>query len=55
MARALDETVVTGIPTTLALLGNICEEPEFAAGRYTTAYLTARAEALPALGAPRAA
>jgi acetyl-CoA carboxylase biotin carboxylase subunit len=55
LARALDETVVTGIPTTLALLGNIVDEPEFAAGRYTTAYLTARAEALPALGSPRAA
>jgi acetyl-CoA carboxylase biotin carboxylase subunit len=55
LARALDETVVTGIPTTLALLAEIAEEPAFAAGRYDTGYLVERAEALPALGSSRAA
>jgi acetyl-CoA carboxylase, biotin carboxylase subunit len=55
LARALDETVVTGIPTTLALLGNIAEEPDFVAGRYGTGYLVERADALPALASPRAA
>jgi acetyl-CoA carboxylase biotin carboxylase subunit len=55
LARALDETVVTGIPSTLALLADIADEPEFGAGRYTTAYLVERADALPALRSPRAA
>jgi acetyl-CoA carboxylase biotin carboxylase subunit len=55
MARALDETEVSGIPTTLPLLADIAEDPPFVAGRYTTAYLEERAGELTSLRAPRAA
>jgi acetyl-CoA carboxylase biotin carboxylase subunit len=55
MARALDETHIGGIPTTLGLLLDIAGEPTFREGRYTTAYLVERAAALPSLGVARAA
>jgi len=47
LRRALDETEVTGVPTTLDLFRDIVREPAFGEGRYTTAYLTERAEHLP--------
>jgi acetyl-CoA carboxylase biotin carboxylase subunit len=49
LRRALDEALVTGVPTTLPLLADIAREEAFTEGRYTTAYLTERAEHLPAL------
>ena len=49
MARALDETVVTGVPTTIPLLVDIMSESQFMAGKYTTSYLTERADQLPTL------
>ena len=49
MARALDETIVSGVPTTIPLLAEIMGEAQFMAGRYTTAYLTERADHLPTL------
>jgi biotin carboxylase len=53
--RALDETRVTGVPTTLPLLAEIAADGPFVEGRYTTSYLVERAGALPALGRSRAA
>ena len=50
MRRALDESVVTGVPTTLPLLREIAREPVFGSGSYTTSYLTEQADALPSLG-----
>ncbi len=50
LRRALDETSVTGIPTTLPLLWDIAMDAPFVEGRYTTAYLTERAAFLPSLG-----
>ncbi|MSO44743.1 MAG: acetyl-CoA carboxylase biotin carboxylase subunit [Thermoleophilia bacterium] len=50
MRRALDETVVTGVPTTLPLLAEISRDPVFGSGSYTTAFLVERAEFLPSLG-----
>jgi acetyl-CoA carboxylase, biotin carboxylase subunit len=47
--RALDETEVGGIATTLPLLREILDDGPFVDGRYTTAYLTERAGALPSL------
>ena len=44
MARALDETVVTGVPTTIPLLAEIMTEPQFLSGRYSTTYLTEHAD-----------
>ena len=44
MARALDETVVTGVPTTIPLLAEIMTEPQFISGRYSTTYLTEHAD-----------
>jgi acetyl-CoA carboxylase, biotin carboxylase subunit len=55
LRRALDEAVVTGIPTTLPLLEEIAHEPQFTEGRYTTAYLVERAEHLSSLREERAA
>jgi acetyl-CoA carboxylase biotin carboxylase subunit len=55
LARALSETAVSGLPTTLPLLADIAADGPFAAGRYTTSYLVERADALPALRKPRAA
>ena len=49
MARALDETQIEGIPSTLALHRDIAGEPSFRDGRYTTSYLVERADALPSL------
>ncbi len=50
MQRALDESVVTGLPTTLPLLREISREPVFGSGAYTTSYLVDHADALPSLG-----
>ena len=49
-ARALDEFVVEGIPTTIPLLREIVDEPAFRAGRYTTTYLDEVADSLQTLG-----
>ena len=49
MARALDETHIEGVATTLDLLRDIAGELSFRDGRYTTSYLTERADALPSL------
>ena len=49
MARALDETHIEGVATTLDLLRDIAGELSFREGRYTTSYLTERADALPSL------
>ena len=54
LRRALDETSVTGIPTTLPLLEDISLDAPFVEGRYTTAYLVERAEHLPSLREERA-
>ena len=50
MARALDETHIDGIATTIDLLRDIAGEPSFREGKYTTSYLTDHADALPSLG-----
>ena len=50
MARALDETVIDGIATTIDLLRDIAGELAFRDGRYTTSYLTDHRDALPSLG-----
>ncbi|MEI7520914.1 MAG: acetyl-CoA carboxylase biotin carboxylase subunit [Thermoleophilia bacterium] len=50
MRRALDESVVTGLPTTLPLLREIARDELFATGSYTTGFLVDRAEFLPSLG-----
>jgi acetyl-CoA carboxylase, biotin carboxylase subunit len=50
LRRALDETRVAGVPTTVDLFRQIVEEEAFREGRYTTAYLTEHADALPILG-----
>jgi len=39
MRRALAETVITGLPTTLPFHARVLAEPEFVAGRYDTAYV----------------
>jgi biotin carboxylase len=49
LRRALDETSVTGIPTTLPLLWDIAHDAPFVEGRYTTSYLAERGEHLPSL------
>jgi biotin carboxylase len=50
MSRALDETVVEGLATTLDLFRDIVREPSFMEGRYTTSYLPEHAHLLPSLG-----
>jgi acetyl-CoA carboxylase biotin carboxylase subunit len=55
LSRALDETVVEGLATTLDLFRDIVREPTFLEGRYTTSYLAERGHALPSLGAGVAA
>jgi acetyl-CoA carboxylase, biotin carboxylase subunit len=50
MARALDETVIDGIATTIDLLRDIAGELSFREGKYTTSYLTDHRDALPSLG-----
>jgi acetyl-CoA carboxylase, biotin carboxylase subunit len=54
LRRALHETSVTGIPTTLPLLADIAHDAPFVEGRYTTSYLTDREAHLPTLRAARA-
>jgi acetyl-CoA carboxylase, biotin carboxylase subunit len=54
LRRALDEASVSGIPTTLPVLRDISLDAPFVEGRYTTAYLTERAEHLPSLHGERA-
>ncbi len=55
LRRALGETSVTGIPTTLPLLRDIAHDAPFVEGRYTTAYLTEREAFLPSLHHERVA
>lgn len=50
MRRALEESIVEGVPTTLPLLEEISRDEVFGSGRYTTAFLTERADHLPSLG-----
>jgi acetyl-CoA carboxylase biotin carboxylase subunit len=50
MARALEESVIDGVATTIPLFGEIMREARFRAGRYTTAYLDDAKAELPALG-----
>lgn len=50
MARALHETEIEGVATTVGLFTDIAAESDFRAGRYTTAYLPEHAEVLPSLG-----
>ena len=54
LRRALDETSITGIPTTLPLLRDIAHDAPFVEGRYTTDYLPQREAYLPALHPERA-
>ncbi len=51
MARALDETQIAGVATTMDLLRDIAGELSFREGVYTTSYLTERRASLPSLGA----
>jgi acetyl-CoA carboxylase biotin carboxylase subunit len=55
LRRALDETVVSGLPTTLPLLADIAHDAPFVEGRYTTAYLVEREAHLDALREERVA
>ena len=55
LRRALHETSVTGIPTTLPLLNDIAHDAPFVEGRYTTAYLVEREAHLPSLRPERVA
>ena len=54
LRRALDETSITGIPTTLPLLRDIAHDAPFVEGRYTTDYLPQREALLPSLHPERA-
>ena len=47
--RALDEALVSGIPTTLPVLRDIAHDAPFMEGRYSTAYMVERADRLPSL------
>jgi acetyl-CoA carboxylase biotin carboxylase subunit len=47
--RALGELEIDGVTTTRDLFLEILDEPEFRAGRYTTAYLDQTRGALPSL------
>jgi acetyl-CoA carboxylase biotin carboxylase subunit len=53
--RALHEFEIEGVRTTRELFLDILDEPEFRAGRYTTAYLERHRDFLPALHAEAAA
>ncbi len=55
LRRALFETSVTGIPTTLPLLADIAHDAPFVEGRYTTSYLPEREAFLPSLRPARVA
>jgi acetyl-CoA carboxylase biotin carboxylase subunit len=50
MARALHETEIEGVATTIPLLKDIAAERDFQAGTYTTSYLPEHEATLPALG-----
>jgi biotin carboxylase len=50
MARALDETQIDGIATTIDLLRDIAGQRDFREGNYTTSYLTDHRGDLPSLG-----
>ncbi len=50
MRRALSESTVEGVPTTLPLLEEISRDEVFRSGRYTTAFLSERTAHLPSLG-----
>lgn len=39
MSRALDETVLTGVHTTIPLLQKIVQDPDFRRGKYTTSFV----------------
>jgi acetyl-CoA carboxylase biotin carboxylase subunit len=39
MTRALDETVLTGVHTTIPLLQKIVQDPDFRRGKYTTSFV----------------
>ena len=54
LRRALHETSITGIPTTLPLLADIAHDAPFVEGRYTTSYLPEREAHLPTLNGARA-
>jgi acetyl-CoA carboxylase, biotin carboxylase subunit len=41
MRRAVAETVITGVPTTLPFHRHVLAEPDFSAGRYDTSYVEA--------------
>jgi acetyl-CoA carboxylase biotin carboxylase subunit len=47
--RALAETEVKGVPTTIAAAADILRSEEFATGRYTTSFLAEAGARLPAL------
>ena len=49
MSRALSETIVEGVTTTIPLFLEIMDDPPFAEGRYTTAYIEERGPHLPTL------
>lgn len=49
LTRALDEAIVSGIPTTLPVLRDIVRDEPFVEGRYTTGYIVDRAAHLPSL------
>jgi acetyl-CoA carboxylase biotin carboxylase subunit len=49
--RALAETEVKGVPTTIAAAADILRSEEFATGRYTTSFLAEAGARLPALSA----
>ncbi len=49
MSRALGETILEGVTTTIPLFLEIMEDPPFAEGRYTTSYIDERGPHLPAL------
>ncbi|MGD9572339.1 MAG: acetyl/propionyl/methylcrotonyl-CoA carboxylase subunit alpha [Thermoleophilia bacterium] len=53
LRRALHETSITGIPTTLPLLEDIAHDAPFVEGRYTTAYIPEREAYLPTLNGSR--
>jgi acetyl/propionyl-CoA carboxylase alpha subunit len=42
MRRALRETVIAGVTTTLPFHQHVLSDPEFEAGRYDTSYVDAR-------------
>jgi acetyl-CoA carboxylase, biotin carboxylase subunit len=49
--RALAETEVRGVPTTIAAAADVLRSEEFASGRYSTSFLAEAGDRLPALAA----